>query len=187
MTSLSLSLSVELIHPSAVIFFKTFVYARIRQSVSLDHLVHFFPLLVMAALRHVSRSARRGLLQLSLSYPASVQPIQSLYPPSHSHSCSYGGGIFNFEFSWRPRFNIIQSYSMSLGQNFFFSTSPGVADGSNCSSGGGKDSGRCGELKRTSETSWIDLYLPQKARPYAKLARLDKPIGTWLLAWPCMW
>ncbi|KAK4479322.1 hypothetical protein RD792_014833 [Penstemon davidsonii] len=35
--------------------------------------------------------------------------------------------------------------------------------------------------------SWIDVYLPQKARPYAHLARLDKPIGTWLLAWPCMW
>ncbi|CDP12395.1 unnamed protein product [Coffea canephora] len=35
--------------------------------------------------------------------------------------------------------------------------------------------------------SWIDLYLPKKIRPYAHLARLDKPIGTWLLAWPCMW
>ncbi|XP_047947156.1 4-hydroxybenzoate polyprenyltransferase, mitochondrial-like [Salvia hispanica] len=34
---------------------------------------------------------------------------------------------------------------------------------------------------------WIDVYLPEKARPYARLARLDKPIGTWLLAWPCMW
>ncbi|OVA00859.1 UbiA prenyltransferase family [Macleaya cordata] len=37
------------------------------------------------------------------------------------------------------------------------------------------------------ELSWIDLYLPQSMRPYARLARLDKPIGTWLLAWPCMW
>ncbi|KAJ4912997.1 4-hydroxybenzoate polyprenyltransferase [Raphanus sativus] len=37
------------------------------------------------------------------------------------------------------------------------------------------------------EASWVDLYLPQGARGYAKLARLDKPIGTWLLAWPCMW
>ncbi|CAH2065314.1 unnamed protein product [Thlaspi arvense] len=37
------------------------------------------------------------------------------------------------------------------------------------------------------EASWIDLYLPEGARGYAKLARLDKPIGTWLLAWPCMW
>nr|XP_016483498.1 PREDICTED: 4-hydroxybenzoate geranyltransferase 2-like isoform X2 [Nicotiana tabacum] len=35
--------------------------------------------------------------------------------------------------------------------------------------------------------SWIDTYLPQRIRPYAHLARLDKPIGTWLLAWPCMW
>ncbi|XP_057768431.1 4-hydroxybenzoate polyprenyltransferase, mitochondrial [Salvia miltiorrhiza] len=37
------------------------------------------------------------------------------------------------------------------------------------------------------DRSWIDVYLPEKARPYARLARLDKPIGTWLLAWPCMW
>lgn len=36
-------------------------------------------------------------------------------------------------------------------------------------------------------SSWIDLYLPRSIQPYAKLARLDKPIGTWLLAWPCMW
>ncbi|KAL4593000.1 hypothetical protein LXL04_006011 [Taraxacum kok-saghyz] len=32
--------------------------------------------------------------------------------------------------------------------------------------------------------SWIDLYLPENIRPYAHLARLVKPIGTWLLAWP---
>lgn len=38
-----------------------------------------------------------------------------------------------------------------------------------------------------AQASWIDLYLPKQARPYARLARLDKPIGTWLLAWPCMW
>ncbi|KAK6123487.1 hypothetical protein DH2020_042776 [Rehmannia glutinosa] len=37
------------------------------------------------------------------------------------------------------------------------------------------------------DRSWIDVYLPEKARAYAHLARLDKPIGTWLLAWPCMW
>nr|GLL28891.1 4-hydroxybenzoate polyprenyltransferase, mitochondrial [Ipomoea trifida] len=43
------------------------------------------------------------------------------------------------------------------------------------------------EQKNEQKSSWIDLYLPQKIRPYAHLARLDKPIGTWLLAWPCMW
>ncbi|KAL6591299.1 hypothetical protein ACP70R_049802 [Stipagrostis hirtigluma subsp. patula] len=35
--------------------------------------------------------------------------------------------------------------------------------------------------------TWVDKWLPEAARPYAMLARLDKPIGTWLLAWPCMW
>ncbi|KAJ1281735.1 hypothetical protein BS78_04G328300 [Paspalum vaginatum] len=35
--------------------------------------------------------------------------------------------------------------------------------------------------------TWVDKWIPEAARPYAMLARLDKPIGTWLLAWPCMW
>jgi 4-hydroxybenzoate polyprenyltransferase len=29
--------------------------------------------------------------------------------------------------------------------------------------------------------------LPQRIRPYASLMRLDRPIGTWLLFWPCAW
>ena len=35
--------------------------------------------------------------------------------------------------------------------------------------------------------TWIDEYLPEPAKPYARLARIDKPIGTWLLIWPCFW
>ncbi len=34
---------------------------------------------------------------------------------------------------------------------------------------------------------WVDRLLPREARPYAKLMRLDRPIGTWLLLWPCWW
>src|SRR5437868_12864804 len=29
--------------------------------------------------------------------------------------------------------------------------------------------------------------LPPRFRPYASLMRLDRPIGTWLLYWPCAW
>ena len=29
--------------------------------------------------------------------------------------------------------------------------------------------------------------LPPRLRPYAGLMRLDRPIGTWLLYWPCAW
>ncbi|MCB9959207.1 MAG: 4-hydroxybenzoate octaprenyltransferase [Rhodospirillaceae bacterium] len=35
--------------------------------------------------------------------------------------------------------------------------------------------------------SWVDRHLPPPARPYARLARLDRPIGTWLLLLPCWW
>ncbi|KAF5369909.1 hypothetical protein D9758_001193 [Tetrapyrgos nigripes] len=34
--------------------------------------------------------------------------------------------------------------------------------------------------------TWVDR-LPAKARPYAHLMRLDKPIGTMLLFYPCAW
>jgi 4-hydroxybenzoate polyprenyltransferase len=34
---------------------------------------------------------------------------------------------------------------------------------------------------------WVDRSLPSAARPYARLMRLDRPIGTWLLLFPCWW
>jgi 4-hydroxybenzoate polyprenyltransferase len=35
--------------------------------------------------------------------------------------------------------------------------------------------------------NWVDRYLPAPTRPYARLMRLDRPIGTWLLLFPCWW
>ena len=35
--------------------------------------------------------------------------------------------------------------------------------------------------------SWIDRRVPHPARPYLRLMRLDRPIGTWLLLIPCWW
>jgi 4-hydroxybenzoate polyprenyltransferase len=34
---------------------------------------------------------------------------------------------------------------------------------------------------------WIDRRVPAGLRPYCRLARLDRPIGTWLLLLPCWW
>lgn len=34
---------------------------------------------------------------------------------------------------------------------------------------------------------WADHYLPAWFRPYARLSRLERPIGWWLLLWPCLW
>ncbi|MGH7048287.1 MAG: 4-hydroxybenzoate octaprenyltransferase [Stellaceae bacterium] len=34
---------------------------------------------------------------------------------------------------------------------------------------------------------WVERYLPSSLRPYARLARLDRPIGTWLLLFPAWW
>ncbi len=34
---------------------------------------------------------------------------------------------------------------------------------------------------------WLDRYVPRGLRPYARLMRLDRPIGTWLLLFPCWW
>ena len=35
--------------------------------------------------------------------------------------------------------------------------------------------------------NWVDRYAPKYIRPYAQLARWDRPIGWWLLLWPCWW
>ena len=35
--------------------------------------------------------------------------------------------------------------------------------------------------------NWVDRYCPAAVRPYAKLARFDRPIGAWLLLIPCWW
>ncbi|MBB4631309.1 4-hydroxybenzoate octaprenyltransferase [Sphingosinicella soli] len=34
--------------------------------------------------------------------------------------------------------------------------------------------------------SWVEM-LPRSWKPYARLARADRPIGAWLLFWPCAW
>jgi 4-hydroxybenzoate polyprenyltransferase len=34
---------------------------------------------------------------------------------------------------------------------------------------------------------WVDRWLPGWAEPYARLARWDRPIGTWLLLFPAWW
>jgi 4-hydroxybenzoate polyprenyltransferase len=34
---------------------------------------------------------------------------------------------------------------------------------------------------------WVERRLPARLRPYARLARLDRPIGTWLLLFPGWW
>ncbi len=36
-------------------------------------------------------------------------------------------------------------------------------------------------------SNWVDDWAPVRLQPYLRLARLDRPIGTWLLLWPCLW
>src|SRR5882724_3248863 len=35
--------------------------------------------------------------------------------------------------------------------------------------------------------NWVDSRAPRWSRPYLRLARLDRPIGSWLLLLPCWW
>jgi 4-hydroxybenzoate polyprenyltransferase len=38
-----------------------------------------------------------------------------------------------------------------------------------------------------STGNWVDRRAPVWSRPYLRLARLDRPIGSWLLLMPCWW
>jgi 4-hydroxybenzoate polyprenyltransferase len=35
--------------------------------------------------------------------------------------------------------------------------------------------------------NWVDRYAPASWRPYLRLSRADRPVGTWLLLIPCLW
>jgi 4-hydroxybenzoate polyprenyltransferase len=45
------------------------------------------------------------------------------------------------------------------------------------------DAGRVAD----STGNWVDHLAPVPLRPYLRLARLDRPIGSWLLLMPCWW
>ncbi|MBU2994177.1 4-hydroxybenzoate octaprenyltransferase [Octadecabacter sp. 1_MG-2023] len=43
------------------------------------------------------------------------------------------------------------------------------------------------EIADAVKGNWVDTYAPARARPYLRLSRADRPIGTWLLLLPCWW
>lgn len=151
----------------------------------------------MASYR-ITRTASRGFLRPSLSSSLSI------FSPSQSSSTTtitnpefinaftrlshlfpnYENGLDHFKVS---KENLPSLSHFRPGGVAWISTSSGVADSSK-KGDRQHSSNNNNKKKNVAEIrSWIDLYLPRGIQPYAKLARLDKPIGTWLLAWPCMW
>ena len=41
--------------------------------------------------------------------------------------------------------------------------------------------------KEKIKNNWMDTYLPPFVRIYVQMARIDRPIGIWLLFLPCVW
>ncbi len=50
-----------------------------------------------------------------------------------------------------------------------------------------KETGTDGRVADALPRHWVDHWLPAAARPYARLARLERPIGWWLLLLPGWW
>ncbi|MEM8850892.1 MAG: 4-hydroxybenzoate octaprenyltransferase [Pseudomonadota bacterium] len=44
-----------------------------------------------------------------------------------------------------------------------------------------------GQVADAVKGNWVDTLAPEAARPYLRLSRADRPIGTWLLLLPCWW
>lgn len=44
-----------------------------------------------------------------------------------------------------------------------------------------------GQVADAVSGNWVDTHAPAFARPYLRLSRADRPIGTWLLLIPCWW
>ena len=44
-----------------------------------------------------------------------------------------------------------------------------------------------GTVADAPKGNWVDRFAPEATRPYLRLSRADRPIGTWLLWIPCLW
>jgi len=44
-----------------------------------------------------------------------------------------------------------------------------------------------GQVSDAVRGNWVDHLAPEWTRPYLRLSRADRPIGTWLLLLPCWW
>ncbi|NIZ14983.1 4-hydroxybenzoate octaprenyltransferase [Phaeobacter sp. HF9A] len=44
-----------------------------------------------------------------------------------------------------------------------------------------------GQVSDAVKGNWVDIHAPVWTRPYLRLSRADRPIGTWLLLLPCWW
>lgn len=44
-----------------------------------------------------------------------------------------------------------------------------------------------GQVSDAVSGNWVDRLAPPATRPYLRLSRADRPIGTWLLLLPCWW
>ena len=44
-----------------------------------------------------------------------------------------------------------------------------------------------GQVADAIKDNWVDRLAPAVSRPYLRLSRADRPIGTWLLYIPCLW
>jgi len=44
-----------------------------------------------------------------------------------------------------------------------------------------------GQVADAYRGNWVDRLAPPRTRPYLRLSRADRPIGTWLLLLPCWW
>jgi 4-hydroxybenzoate polyprenyltransferase len=50
-----------------------------------------------------------------------------------------------------------------------------------------EDAPVAGTVADAPRDNWVDMLAPAPARPYLRLSRADRPIGTWLLLIPCLW
>ncbi|PWA37994.1 polyprenyltransferase 1 [Artemisia annua] len=127
----------------------------------------------LVLLHRYSRSSSRKLFSLlALSQQPNTHHFDFYSNFNHKH---------DFDKYYYPNFNYINRLGVGsgLGQRTYTSNSNLKDDE--------KEKCELGNNKKGKVLTWIDLYVPKIVRPYAHLARLDKPIGTWLLAWPCFW
>lgn len=107
---------------------------------------------------------------------------------SFSH-CNVYGGLKQEQFlrGRTPQAILLGPFSRGRHESASFSTASNAGVSADPEEEVAQANKKANSTASVGGVSWVEKALPNQLKPYAYLARLDKPIGTWLLAWPCFW
>ncbi|KAN0009317.1 hypothetical protein ACTFIU_006597 [Dictyostelium citrinum] len=103
---------------------------------------------------------------------------------NNNNNSSTNNNVINLKY----KFNNINKTPLMIFNNSYSTTTTATTLLNNDDNGSGENNNN--NNKPTSTTTFVNDWIskfPSSIQPYLRLSRVDKPIGVWLLLYPCCW